>query len=699
MAGAKRGAFLSRLLRGMVVETCSDQSDAHLIEHFLATRDEAVFEAIVRRHGPMVYRVCWRALQHSQDAEDAFQATFLILAQSLRTVRKHASLASWLHGVAHRVALKGRAQAATRHYHEHQASRPQAVPADDVTWGELRSALDAELALLPEKWRLPLILCQLEGRTQDEAARQLGWSKRTLRRRLDEARTALGRRLRRRGLWPAALSGVLLADGMAPATLPAGLVGLTAQAAAGIAAGQTAAAGALPAKVAALMEGAMKTMPMTNRKFAAVVLVVLGLLGAGAAAVGYRALAGGPAGLAPKADPPPGPPVLRGEPPAKPRSDPLEIRLVAKKATYVLDLGGKTPADFTRHVRAEEAKAIAAQPSNLPPAVSVDLVLELRNTGKKELALTLGGDASTLMLELKGPGALSAVAQGAFDQNLLLGKRVTIAPGKSHSLPITRLAYGKRGEQHRAYWCRAGAYTLTARLMTTEFRVHFVSAPVKLEVQDRNDDRQMIQGSWGAIYAELGGKELPAERLATMKLTVTGDRYTVKVGEQIDQGTIKLRPDQKPKAMDLVGTKGPNKGKTIRAIYEPAKGYLRIGYDLSGKARPAKFGTRTDTQLILIDYQIANTVRLRSAAKNTVEIEVTSARPFLPKAGVPVLSIGTVRSMVSRSPGGETTTIIFTMSAAEFARTKNGDRILVKYEPGSGRPWDCGKLDKSRLDK
>jgi RNA polymerase sigma factor (sigma-70 family) len=105
----------------MVAATLADQSDRQLVEQFLAGQDEAVFEAIVRKHGAMVYRVCWRVLQHHQDAEDAFQATFLVLAQRLRTVRKHASLASWLHGVAHRVALKSKAEAATRRRHEEHA--------------------------------------------------------------------------------------------------------------------------------------------------------------------------------------------------------------------------------------------------------------------------------------------------------------------------------------------------------------------------------------------------------------------------------------------------------------------------------------------------------------------------------------------------------------------------------------------------
>src|SRR5262249_11579599 len=190
--------------------------------------------------------------------------TFLVLAQKLRTLRKRDSLASWLHGVARRVALKAKAQSAGRRRHEHEVALPETVPPDDVTWKELRSALDAELGKLPEKWRLPLILCYLEGRTQGEAASQLAWSKSTLRRPLEEARDALGRRLTGRGIvGPAALSAFLLADCIAPAA--PGLVASTVAAAAGVASGKTVATAA-SVKVAALTQGVLQAMWMTKVK-------------------------------------------------------------------------------------------------------------------------------------------------------------------------------------------------------------------------------------------------------------------------------------------------------------------------------------------------------------------------------------------------------------------------------------------------
>ncbi len=215
MTTANVGDFLHRLTRGMAAKLLGVESDRQLVERVLATRDESALLTIVLRHGTMVYHVCRRVLRHPQDAEDAFQATFLVLAQELHALRQHSSLASWLHGVALRVSHKAKARAIARQRWEACAALPEAVPPDDLTWSEVRSALDDELSRLPDKWRLPLVLCYLEGQTQDEAADQLGWSKSTLRRRLEQARAALGSRLKGRGIaWSAVLPAALASDSL-----------------------------------------------------------------------------------------------------------------------------------------------------------------------------------------------------------------------------------------------------------------------------------------------------------------------------------------------------------------------------------------------------------------------------------------------------------------------------------------------------
>jgi RNA polymerase sigma factor (sigma-70 family) len=187
-------------------------SDAELLRRFATQQDQAAFAFLVRRHGPLVLGVCRRVLGHPQDAEDAFQATFLILARKAGTIRQRQSLASWLYKVAYRTALRARAGRAQRKAREHLAGEPAVIytaqsPADD-----LKALLDEEVRRLPEKYRAPILLCYLQGRTNEEAARQLHCPTGTLKIRLLRARELLRRRLTRRGL---ALSLTLLLAALA----------------------------------------------------------------------------------------------------------------------------------------------------------------------------------------------------------------------------------------------------------------------------------------------------------------------------------------------------------------------------------------------------------------------------------------------------------------------------------------------------
>jgi RNA polymerase sigma factor (sigma-70 family) len=265
-----------RYIRQITAPADHSRIDRDLLERFVATHDEAAFARLVERHGPLVLGVCRRVLQHHQDAEDAFQATFLVLARKARSLRQRDSLSSWLYKVAYRLSLKLRATTQKRRQAEQQrpAAPPQVVE-DQHTWAELRLVLDEELLRLPEKYRAPLLLCCLQGRTRDEAAEELGWTLCTLKMRLERARQRLRTRLARRGL---TLSGtllpMLLAQQATAYPVPAVLATTTVKAALLFAAGKVSAA--LSAQVVRLAALGLST---TRAGKAAMVLAVAVLFG------------------------------------------------------------------------------------------------------------------------------------------------------------------------------------------------------------------------------------------------------------------------------------------------------------------------------------------------------------------------------------------------------------------------------------
>jgi RNA polymerase sigma factor (sigma-70 family) len=230
---ARQPSSLLPFLRRLVAP--AGETDADLLCRFLGQRDEAAFTALVLRHGPMVYGVCLRVLRDVHDAEDAFQATFLVLARGARSVTKRDSLASWLHGVAYRTALKARAGLAKRRGQERQVPAVTAEePTPAVVWADLRPVLDEEVRRLPEKYRAPFILCYLEGKTNEEAARLVGCPKGTVLSRLATARQRLRARLTRRGIaLSAGLLAAALSEGVASAVMPPLLIAPTVKAAAG----------------------------------------------------------------------------------------------------------------------------------------------------------------------------------------------------------------------------------------------------------------------------------------------------------------------------------------------------------------------------------------------------------------------------------------------------------------------------------
>src|SRR5262245_132932 len=288
MLHAQLNGVLSHLRQAVGVSGPGGPTDGELLDRFVANRDQAAFELLVWRHGAMVLQACRRLLARPEDAEDAFQATFLALVRRARSIKRGQVVAGWLHTVACRVALRLRSAALRRSRHEllnnHNNGNEPATDNngfDPVAWAEVRALIDEELSRLSAKLRDPFVLCCLEGLTNDEAARQLGCPKGTVLSRLSRARERLRGRLLRRGVGiPAAGLAAALSQEAAAAIAPAPLVISTVKAAGLLAAGK-ATAGIVSAPVAALTEGVIRAMFLTKLKMVTAAVVVIGGVVAG----------------------------------------------------------------------------------------------------------------------------------------------------------------------------------------------------------------------------------------------------------------------------------------------------------------------------------------------------------------------------------------------------------------------------------
>jgi RNA polymerase sigma factor (sigma-70 family) len=281
-------------IRGLVVAPdLASLTDSDLLERFEVQRDGSVFEALVRRHGPMVLGLCRRILHDPQDAEDAFQATFLVFVRKSGTIAKPELLGNWLYGVAFRTARVARAAAEKRRAKEAKAV-PREQRAEASPWQEFQPFLDHELSRLPAKYRIPVILCHLEEKSRYEAAQALGVPEGTLSSRLARARTLLARRLARR--CPTLTGGALLA-GLGPqataAALPAALVQTTVKAGMCVLGGRALTAGVVSAQVALVSEGVVRAMFLTKLKIIAAIVCLGGLLTLGVGTVASRSLGTG----------------------------------------------------------------------------------------------------------------------------------------------------------------------------------------------------------------------------------------------------------------------------------------------------------------------------------------------------------------------------------------------------------------------
>jgi RNA polymerase sigma factor (sigma-70 family) len=377
MAAGRINEVMQQLRRTVLLQEGAGLTDGQLLGCFIDHRDDAAFAALVRRHGPMVWGVC-RRLLNQHDAEDAFQATFLVLVRKATAIVPRERVANWLYGVAYQTALQARRTAARRRGREKQVAQvPEpAVPERDLC-RDLQPLLHQELSRLPAAYREVIVLSDLEGKHRREIARHLGLPEGTVASRLARARAMLAGRLTRRGvaLSVGTLAAVLSHDA-ASASMPPPLVSSTIQAASLFAPGQAAANGVISAKVAALTGGVLRAMFLTKLRIAAAAVLVVASLTGGAGLIYQTQAAQDTTGTEK-----PGLTIQRADEPAGEKGDktPEVERRIGELEKQIQSLTGE--------VKALQQKLNS--PTAHPPAKTVAKTFQLRHRSVDEVAQTL----------------------------------------------------------------------------------------------------------------------------------------------------------------------------------------------------------------------------------------------------------------------------------------------------------------------
>ncbi len=320
---AARRTVLIHLTRFLGEQRLAELPDADLLERFVAHHDDASFAVLVRRHGPRVLGLCRSLLGQEQDADDAFQAAFLVLARQAGSLRNRASLGAWLHGVAYRISSKAQTAASRRRRHEQQAGLARLNHSAENCQPESFAVLDEELARLPDSFREPMVLCYFDGLTREEAARNLSLSPRTLKDRLERGRAMLRQALERRGVAGNTIAGLLpCADTVVPSVLASTTIRH-----ATLFAVRSASRGAIPASVLALAEGVLSTTLVPH-----IHLVVLALLALGGLILGVG-IASTPPRVEVRKAAPPVPPIEEAMPKVDRHGDALPEGALARLGT------------------------------------------------------------------------------------------------------------------------------------------------------------------------------------------------------------------------------------------------------------------------------------------------------------------------------------------------------------------------------
>ncbi len=566
MATSQMNEVFQHLRKTVGLREGAGQTDGQLLADYINRRDEAALATIVLRHGPMVWGVCRRLLRNHHDAEDAFQVTFLVLVRKAASIASRELLANWLYGVAFQTALKARATAAKRRARERQVEElPELEVIKPALWLDLQPLLDQELSCLPDKYRIPVVLCDLEGKTRKEAAQQLGWPEGTVAGRLARARAMLAKRLGRHGLAVSGgVLGTVVSQNMASAGVPASVMSNTIKTGTLLAAGQV--AGISP-HVAALIEGVMKAMLMTKLKAGAAVLLTLCMLAVtcGMLAVGNTSA----------------------------RTDSVE-EAAAKADDKPKDAEGEAyPLTVTikpqpKHVRVKEPFKVDLRVANSSKSAQSFQVMNCswyeHWKSSTNRVCCEGWDCAENSVEI-----------------------VKLEPGKTYekTLPLLLLA-GKP-------------------LATVSFKMGFTpigskqtywSNEVTLMVEPEDTSKQdmvKLQGTWTAVSMERDGKALSDQEVKKLdiRLTIKDNEFMLmplaSTGpEHFPHGTFRIDPAKKPKGIDFsidLPFLPAKKTSAVLGIYEVDGDSLKLFQGRPDQERPTEFKTTPKSGLEIIVFR------------------------------------------------------------------------------------------------
>ena len=550
-----------QLRRAMLLHKGAEQSDGELLGRMIDHRDEAALAALVQRHGPMVWGTCRRLLNH-HDAEDAFQATFIVLVRKAASVVPREMVGNWLYGVAHRSALQARRTADRRRAREVQVTEmPDTAAGPQDHWPEVQPLLDEELSRLPDNYRAVIVLCDLEGRTRKDVAHQLGCPEGTVAGRLARARAMLAKRLAQRGVTVS--GGVLaavLAQNAASAVVPVAVVSNTIGAATLVAAGQVATAGIVSVEVATLTEGVLKAMLISKLKVVIAIVVALGFLTTGATVLTHRMAA------------------AEGD---KPTS--VEERVKA----YPEPMKEMDQSPLTVTIKPK------ANPVRTDEPFDVDL--HVVNSSKSTQSFQVMNGS----WDEHWKSSNAKVSWLGWDCAKNFAVTVKLAPGDRYekTLPML-LATGKPEEKvpfKMGFTPIGSKQTFWSNEVIVEVEpqegkqnpARNLEAKAPLPKAKPKEDKDMLQGTWHIVEAQAGGKHQANDTSKDQIWTFTDDTLAINYADgSRHEMTYQMDPMQKPKAIDLFPTNWEKKF-TWKGIYEFDGDRLKVSY--LRNERPTQF--------------------------------------------------------------------------------------------------------------